>query len=134
MKKNGVGKLLAGVGIGTLIGVMWAPRKGSETRKMMMDKLEELKNKVKEIDIEEVKKEMEEKIEEIKKDIQELDKEKVLEIAKEKSEKIKEKIGDLSKMAKKKATPVINNAIDELRESAIKVTKEVLEKLEKSKK
>lgn len=134
MSKKGVGKLLLGMGIGAALGVMFAPRKGSETRQMLMAKLEELTEKVKDIDIEEVKDEITDKIEEIKKEICELDKEKVLEIAKEKSDMITKKITELSNIAKDKATPVIDKAIEELRESAIKVTKEVLEKLEKSQK
>lgn len=133
MGKKGVCKVLAGVGIGAAIGVLFAPRKGSETRKIMMDKAEDLMKKVKDIDAEEVRNEITEKIEEIKKEISELDKEKVLDIAKEKSQKITNKIAELSRLAKDKATPVIDKAIDELRDSAIKVTEEVLKKLEKSK-
>ena len=44
---------------------------------------------------------------------------------------IKEKLDDLYELAKKKATPVVEGAVEDLRNSAIKVTKEVLTKLEK---
>ena len=70
-------------------------------------------------------------INEVKKDLEDLDKEKVLKIAKKKSEEIKEKLDDLYELAKKKATPVVEGAVEDLRNSAIKVTKEVLTKLEK---
>ena len=86
MNKKGYGKMLAGVGIGLGLGLLFAPRKGSETRKMLKDKMEELVNKVKDIDVAEVKEDFERRINELKKEITELDKEKVLEIAKEKSE------------------------------------------------
>lgn len=131
--KKGYGKLVAGIGVGVGLGMLFAPQKGSETRKMLKEKIDELVDKVKNIDVKEVKDDFEKKINELKKEIAELDKEKVLEIAKEKSEKIKKKVEDLAKLAKKKATPVVEKAIDEVRESLIHVTKDVLKKLEASK-
>lgn len=59
MNKKGYGKMLAGVGIGLGLGLLFAPRKGSETRKMLKDKMEELVNKVKDIDVAEVKEDFE---------------------------------------------------------------------------
>ncbi len=133
MNKKGYGKMLAGVGIGLGLGLLFAPRKGSETRKMLKDKMEELVNKVKDIDVAEVKEDFERRINELKKEITELDKEKILEIAKEKSEQIKKKVEELAKLAKKKASPVVEKAVNDLRESLIAVTKDVLKKLENSK-
>ena len=65
-KKKGFGKLLAGVGIGALIGVLFAPKKGSETRKELKQKLNEMIDKAKNIDADEVKENIEKKINEIK--------------------------------------------------------------------
>ena len=53
------------------------------------------------------------------------------ELAEMEIEEIKEKLDDLYELAKKKATPVVEGAVEDLRNSAIKVTKEVLTKLEK---
>ena len=130
-KKSGVGKFIAGAAIGAGLGILFAPKKGSETRKKLKLKFEELLNSVKELDKDDVKMAIEEKINEVKKDLEDLDKEKVLKIAKKKSEEIKEKLDDLYELAKKKATPVVEGAVEDLRNSAIKVTKEVLTKLEK---
>ena len=133
MEKKGYGKMLAGVGIGIGLGLLFAPRKGVETRKILKDKFDYLVEKVKNIDIEEVKEDFTKKIEELKLEIASLDKEKVLEVAKEKSDMIKKKVDELAHLAKKKATPVVEKAVDEVRVSLIHVTKDVLKKLETSK-
>ena len=130
MSKRGLGKLIAGLGIGAAIGVLFAPEKGEDTRKKLMEKFDDLCKKAKEIDIDEVKVEVEAKVEAIKEELLDLDKEKVKKIAAEKAEDIKEKIEDLAKLAKEKATPVVQDSVEELRKYAIKATKSVLKKLE----
>lgn len=129
-KKNGFGKLLLGLGAGVGLGMLFAPEKGSETRKALKLKFNELLEKVKDLDIEDVKIDITERVEEIKEELKSLDKEKVLKIAKEQSAKIKNEIDELLLVAKEKATPVVEKTVEELRESAIKVTKEVLARLE----
>lgn len=129
-KKRTLGTLLAGAALGAGLGVLFAPKKGSETRKELKEKMEELLNKAKQIDAKEVKENIENKIEEIKAELKDLDKEKVLKIAKEKSKQIKTKAEDLVKYAKDKGTPVLESAANSVREKAIDVTKEVLKKLE----
>ncbi len=130
MKKNNLGTLLAGAAIGAGLGLLFAPKKGSETRKLLGQKIDELCKKVKEIDYEDVRIQIEDKIAEIKEEITDLDREKVLEIAKTKSENIKNKIDELAKLAKAKATPVVEQAVEDLRKTAIKATKEITKKLE----
>ena len=78
MSKKGVGKVLAGAAIGVGIGMLFAPKKGSETREDLKNKLDELVKKVKKIDVEEVKETVEKKIKEIKNELEDLDKEKAL--------------------------------------------------------
>ena len=129
-KKRGFGKLLAGVAIGAGLGVLFAPKKGSETRKELKLKIDELIKKAKDIDKEEVKEKIQNKIDEIQEELKDLDKEKALKIAKEKSKVIQKKASDLVKYAKEKGTPILESAADSVREKAIEVTKEVLNKLE----
>lgn len=133
-KTSGFGKFLAGAAIGAGLGILFAPKKGSETRRDLKEKLDELANKVKGIDVKEVKESIEDKIEEIKMELADLDKEKVLRIAKEKGNAIKEKSEELVNLAIENGTPVLQKTAEEVREKAIAVVKEVLKKLEKKEK
>ena len=130
-KKSGLGKFLVGIGLGAGLGLLFAPKAGSETRKELQNKFNDFISQLKEIDVNEVKDEFLAKIEDIKCELEDLDKEKVLKIAKEKSEEIKNKTKELIELAKEKGTPVLENAANEIRLKAIDVTKEVLKKLEK---
>ena len=132
--KGGIAKFIAGAAVGVGLGILFAPKKGSETRKDLKNKIDELLNKAKDIDAEDVKEMIEDKIEEIKMELSDLDKEKVLKIAKEKGIAIKEKSQELVELAIEKGTPVLEKAAKEVREKAISVVKEVLNKLEKKEK
>lgn len=130
MSKKGFGKFLAGASVGALLGVLFAPKKGSESRKDLMDAIDDFIIKVKEIDIDEVKDNIEEKIAEIQAELEDLDKEKVLNIAKKKAKEIQDKASLLVDYAIEKGTPVLEKAAQTIKEKAIVVTKEVLAKLE----
>lgn len=133
-KKSGLGKFLAGAAIGAGLGILFAPRKGSETRAALKAKINDLVAQIKNIDMEEVKEEFSRKVEEIKDGLADLDKEKVLEIAKEKATQLKEKAQELVDLAIDKGTPMLRDAAEEVRLKAIDVTKDVLKKLEKGEK
>lgn len=130
-KKKGLGKFLLGAGIGAGLGILFAPKKGSETRKDLKRKMDELIEKAKGIDIEEVRENIEIKIAEIKEELADLDKEKVLKIAKKKAKQIQDMAEELVAYAVEKGTPVLERTADSVRQKAIEVTKEVLNKLEK---
>ena len=68
-KGNGFGKFLAGAAIGVGLGVLFAPKAGSETRKELKEKMDELVKKIKEINVEEVKDSFMKKIEELKEEL-----------------------------------------------------------------
>ena len=128
-KKKGFGKFLAGALVGAGLGVLFAPKKGSETRKELKLKMDELICKLKEVDVDEVRNEVECKITEIKNELA-LDKEKVLKIAKRKANQIQDMASELVSYVKEKGTPVLEELALSVKEKAINVTKEVLNKLE----
>jgi gas vesicle protein len=133
-KKSGLGKLLAGIAVGTGLGVLFAPKTGEETRKQLKEKIDELMNSAKNLDKEEVKQTIENKIALIQDELSDLDKEKVLKVAKKKAKDIQDMAEDLVNYAVEKGTPVLESAADSVRQKAIDVTKEVLTKLESKEK
>lgn len=132
-KKSGMGKFVLGAAVGAGLGLLFAPKKGSETRKDLKNKFDELVGKIKEIDVEEVKNEFFQKVDAIKVELEDLDKEKVLKIAKKKGEDLKNKTEELLALAKEKGTPALEKAASELKDRTIDVLKEVINKLEESK-
>ncbi len=128
-KKSGLGKFIAGVAIGTGIGVLFAPKKGSETRAELKEKCQELYKKAKELDMDDVKESIEIKIAEIKESIEDLDKEKVMSIAKSKAKKLQDMAEELVQYVVEKGTPVMEKTATAIRDKTNDVCKEVLTKL-----
>lgn len=129
-KKSGVGKFLAGVAVGAGLGILFAPKKGSETREDIKMLIDDMIAKVKSIDIDEVKEEFEVKLYNIKDELEDLDKEKVLKIAKKKAKQIQDATEELVNYAVEKGTPMLEKTANSIREAAIKTTKDVLARLE----
>ena len=90
MSKKGLGKFVAGAAVGAGLGILFAPKKGTEIRKELKEKIDDLLDKIKSLDKEDIQKEFGQEINEIRKELEDLDKEKVLKIAKKKGEDIKE--------------------------------------------
>lgn len=132
-KKKGAGKFVLGALAGVGLGFLFAPKKGKDTRAELKEKIDELLSKMKDVDAAEVKKNVEAKIDEIKKELEDLDKEKAYAIAKKKAKQVQMKAEELVDYAIEKGTPVLEKAATSVKEKAIDVTKDILQKLEGSK-
>lgn len=129
MKKKGT--LLGGVAIGAALGLLFAPKKGSELRKDLSLKFNDLFDQVKKMDKDDFVDLINSKIDDLKNEIEKLDKETVLKKAKDASKVVKTKSEELVKLAKKKGNEEIVKTTEALREKALDVAKDVVDKLEK---
>lgn len=131
MKKSTVAAGVAGLAAGAALGVLFAPKSGKETREDLMKALDNLSNKVKALKLEDVKKYVDKNIKKIKKELDELSMEKVLKAAKKKANQVQDSIESLAIYVKEKGTPVLEDAVEQIRLKAIDVTEAALAKLEK---
>ena len=129
-KKSGMGKFALGALIGAGLGVLFAPKKGEDTRQELKAAIEDMIRKVKEVDVEEIKEEFEVKLFQLREELEDLDQEKVLKIAKKKAKQINDAAEELVDYAVEKGTPVLEKTAQSIREKAIMTTKQVLAKLE----
>lgn len=130
-KAKKIGLFVAGAAVGAGLGVLLAPKSGKETRKDLKNKLDELIEQAKNIDVDEVRKKFTAKVEEIKVELADMDKEKALGIAKEKGEQAKVKAQELVELAKEKGTPALRKTAESVLEGVIKISKDALNKMEK---
>lgn len=127
---SGIGKFVLGAAIGAGLGILFAPKKGSETRAELKTKIDDLVEQAKQIDVEEVKAEFLNKVDDLKDELADLDSEKALDLAKRKAADLKIKSQELVDLAIDKGTPILRDAAEEVRLKAVDVTKDVLKKLE----
>ncbi len=132
--KKGFGKFVLGAGIGAALGLLFAPKKGSELREELKEKFDDLVNSLKYIDADDVKTTVEEKIEWLKTELENLDKETVLEEAKKQAKKLQDAAEELVEYAIEKGTPVVEKSANAIKEQIVKVSKQVIKKLETNEK
>ncbi len=131
MSKNGGGKFLLGALIGVGIGMLLAPKSGKELRKDLKVKIDELIEKVKEMDIlPEFNNSIEKQLKKIEKDIEMLEKETILKLAKEKVVEIENKLTDIAVKLEELDNDEVKFIFEDIKRKAGKVTKNTIKKLE----
>ena len=123
--------LIAGIAIGATLGVLLAPKKGSETRAELAAKLRSFLDHLKEVeDFDDLDYDFEDKIVGIINELSDLDKEKVGAIARKQARNIKTKADELYELAKEKGSPVLKKSADDIRKKAADVLHETADKID----
>lgn len=134
MKKENVkimAALTGGIVLGGTLGVLFAPRKGSETREKIKLTFVNLKNKVSIIEEEDIKYYIEKKLNEIDDDIEVLEGTLEFKKAKKQAKKVIKKINKLIDYTTKKGYDEFEDLITDLKEKASEISEEILTNLEK---
>lgn len=122
-----LGKFIAGIGIGTVIGMLCAPKKGSELREDLKEKSQDLYDKAQNMTKDDVETLINNAIEEIKLAIDEFDVEEFKEASVEKLAEIKTKLEELAKSVKS------SDEYASFKESVAKVSDDVTTKFQEIK-
>ncbi len=121
---------LLGAGLGLGLGFLIAPKSGKETRKDLAVAIDELIQKVKEIDIEEVKNAFIVKTRELENTIKDLDKETAKQLIVDKSNEVKVKAQEIVDLAIEKGTPVVEKTAKQVKAKTAEFLKNTASKLE----
>ncbi len=129
-KKKTVGTLVTGTLVGAGLGILFAPKKGEDTRKEIKDKCKKVSKKVKNLDKEDVVEFVENAKKEIQKDIEDLKNEKALDKVKEKANEIKVRCDEVLETAKTAGNNALEKGVRDFKSKTVKVLQEMIDKLE----
>jgi len=129
MSRRGSG-LLAGILVGVGLGVLFAPKKGSETRAELKAKCNELYEKLKEVEFSDVKVGIENKLAALQAELKTLDGEKMGAICRQQAAKIKDKAEDLYELAVEKGVPALQKTADDIRKKSAELLHAAADKVD----
>ncbi len=124
------GNFILGAGVGLGLGLLLAPKSGKETRKDLKKAIDDLVEKAKDIDVEEVKNAIIVKTRELENTIKELDKETAKQLIIDKSNEVKIKAQELVDLAIEKGTPVVEKTAKQVKTKTAEILKTAANKLE----
>lgn len=125
---------LLGAGIGLGLGLLFAPKSGKETRKDLSKMINDLYDKAKDIDVEEIKNAIIVKTKELENTIKDLDKETAKQLIIDKSNDVKIKAQELVDLAVEKGTPIVQKTAKQVKTKTAELLKNTAKKLEEPKK
>ena len=122
--------MVCGALVGGAAGILFAPKKGSETREDIKKTINNLLEKTEVIDKDSVKKYIENQLEALDLEIVKLDELDSYKKAKRQAKKIIRKINKLIKYVKNKGIEDFEDLVEELKEKAEEISEEILTNLE----
>lgn len=120
---------LTGALVGAGLGILLAPKEGSETRKELKNSFKELIDTIKEIDVEQTKSVLFEKVESLKNELNKIDPEEAKEILFDKKELVEKKCDELITESKEQGATVVLKAAQKVKDKTSNLITEVLEEI-----
>jgi len=125
MSQSKFGHFLTGAMVGIGLGIIFAPKNGSQTRDELKSSFENLLEKIKNIDIEETKANLLKKVSDLKKELSNLEADEVKTLINEKAELIIEKCDMLIKESEDASLKMVAESAQEVKEKTLKVLNEL---------
>ena len=124
MSHGRIRSFLTGAMVGAGLGILLAPREGSETRNQLKNSFNTLVDTIKDIDIEETKAALLHKVREIKDELANIDETTAKEVAEEKIKIVEEKCDDTIKASQENTAPIVEKAATEVKKNVTEVLQE----------
>ena len=129
-ENNTIAALITGALIGVSLGVLFAPKKGSETREDLKKGYKKITKKMGDIEKEDVEEFIRDAKKEIEAELKDLSREKVLSKAHDKAREIKIRCDEILEMATVAGNKALEKGVSEFKKETVKVLKEIINKLE----